>query len=120
MVATSIWGDSACYWTRDSVYLMLFSVLSGKYHKRYWVTSVSKRTVCQCGTCYGRHTFEPIWEVIGWMLQTLLRGTYPFKRHDGVPFSESKYPGDKERALLAGKPLRVRGVHIKKGGTGLG
>ena len=119
MGAFSVWGDSAAYWTRDQIYLLLFSFLSGLDHTRFWVTAFPKRIVCTCG-CYGRHTFAAVWEVMQWSLEHLLIGRYPDRRHDGILFSESTYPGDKIRATLAGRPLGCRGLTVKNGETGHG
>ena len=51
-----------------------------------------------------------------WSLEHLLIGRYPDRRHDGILFSESTYPGDKIRATLAGRPLGCRGLTVKKRG----
>ena len=96
-VAIGVWGDSARYFTRDQLYLLLFNVISGKNHKRYWVAAWSKRTQCDCG-CKGRCTLEGIMAVFVWSIGCLVRGKFPWVRHDNVPFAESDKAGDKKRA----------------------
>lgn len=115
VAAIGVWGDSAAYHTRDSLYVMLWNVLSGKHHKRYIFCSFGKRTLCQCG-CQGRHTFDGVWRVMRWSLQALLSGHWPAVREDGVLFSESRAVGDALRARLASQCLNVRGACVQARG----
>ena len=73
LLSLGVWGDSAPFLRRDSVYLMLWNLLSGSDHKRYWFTTFTKRTTCSCG-CFGRHTFEVVWQVMKWCLEALQLG----------------------------------------------
>ena len=91
-----VWGDAAPYTKRGSVYLLLFSVLCGTQHMRYWIIVFTKDVTCQCG-CYGRHTFETAWSVMNWALQHMLTGIRPAVRHDGVAFQDSSLIGDRWR-----------------------
>ena len=58
----------------------------------------------------GRCTMEAIWQVVAYSLRVCMHGRYPNTRHDGVPFSESSRPGDKQRALLARMKAQM---HVK-------
>ena len=70
ILTMGVWGDAAPFHTRDSLYLMLWNILSGTSHKRFWFTVFTKRTTCDCG-CRGRHTFEVVWEVMKWCLEAM-------------------------------------------------
>ena len=63
--AAGLWADSATYHTRDSLFLVLFNILSGVFHHRLWISAYSKRMACSCG-CKGRCTFTDIWRVTVW------------------------------------------------------
>ena len=103
-VAVGVLGDSARYFTRDQLYLLLFNVISGKNHKRYWVGAWSKRTQCDCG-CKGRCTLDGIMAVFVWSIGCLVRGKFPWVRHDNVPFAESDRVGDRKRAMKVGSNI---------------
>ena len=68
-IVTGLWGDSGTFFTRDSVYLLLWSCLSGLDHPRRFICAFAKRQTCACG-CFGRHTFDDIFKVIAWMYGT--------------------------------------------------
>ena len=109
LVSLGIWGDSAPYNTRDSLYVILWNALSGENRTRFWLTCLPKKLVCKCG-CHGRHSFEALWKVVGWSLRCLLLGQYPSTRHDGSCFNNAF--GDRRRALLSGK-LGLRGACLQ-------
>ena len=71
-----IWGDAAMYHTRDSLYMSLWNVISGEYHRRYWAGAWSKRTSCQCG-CQGRCTFASVWRFWIWVSTVWKCRVYP-------------------------------------------
>jgi hypothetical protein len=102
-----IWGDSAPVNVRDSLYVILFNVVTGANHKRHVFTSWSKRQMCACG-CKGKCTFDAILKVMVWVLQHMLIGKYPSIRDDGIPFAESNKIGDKIRSKQAGKPMKLK------------
>ena len=52
ITVVGVWGDAAKLNTRDSVYAILFNVLSGVMHARYLICAFGKRQCCQCG-CQG-------------------------------------------------------------------
>ena len=41
-LSLGVWGDAAPYAHRDTVYLMLWNVVTGKKHKRFWFASFPK------------------------------------------------------------------------------
>ena len=114
-----LWGDSAPYNTRDSLFLCLWNVLSGLHHLRYWFTAFPKRVMCACG-CKGRHTMATVWSVLHMCLMALLTGKSPGHRHDGTAFADSNFANDKARAKRAGKNLRMRGGLMQNGLIGHG
>ena len=90
--AAGLWADSATCHTRDSLFLVLFNILSGVFHHRLWVCAYSKRMACNCG-CKGRCTFTDIWRVIVWSFGCNQAGRHPKFRDDGVtPFAKSVTP----------------------------
>ena len=52
----ALWGDSAPYTKKDSLYLLVYTVLSGMHRKKLWFVACGKRQLCRCG-CFGRCTF---------------------------------------------------------------
>ena len=110
VAAIALWGDSAVFTKRDSLHLLLFTVLSGPCRRRFWICGFNKKVLCQCG-CFGRCTYDSIWAVIAWMFRALLAKQYPACDHTGQAF-----PPGSQRACLAGKPLRVGGACIAKCG----
>ena len=109
-VAIGLCDDSTVFTKRDSLYLLLFTVLSGPYRQRYWICGFNKRVLRQCG-CHGRCTFDSIFQVIAWMFRALLAKAYPAVDHNGRPLN----PGSR-RSQFAGTPLRVGGACIAKCG----
>ena len=114
-VCCGLWGDGAVYHTRDSLNMLLFNVLSGIFHQRFWIACHSKRQACQCG-CKGLCTVESLWAVLSWVQSVWSSGLWPLYRHDGIPFSENKLPGDKARAAKAKarKRFHVKGGFMQK------
>ena len=117
IAALGLWGDSATYFTRDQLVVMLFNVLSGVHHTRFLICAMGQRTMCNCG-CKGRCTMEAVWSVIAWSMQALVAKVWPTHRDDGVPFSEWKKIGDAARANTGAKKqkLRLRAGVIEKRG----
>ena len=107
VAGAGLWADSATYHTRDSLYLVLFNILTGVHQIRFWIAAWSKRMMCDCG-CKGRCTFASVWEVIIWPFNALQAGRFPSVRSDGTPFDSSTRIGDAWRAKMAGKPLPFR------------
>ena len=56
----ALWGDSAEFSHRQSLFLLEFQVLSGGCRKRFWICSFAKKSLCQCG-CRGRCTMDDVW-----------------------------------------------------------
>jgi hypothetical protein len=109
------WGDSAPINNRDSLYLVLFNVVTGtSNHKRHRFAAWSKRLTCNCG-CKGRCTFEGVWGVMKWVADIMRIGFHPTHRHDGIPFKYSKRAGDASRAKLGEQkvPLLFKGGFVQ-------
>ena len=85
MAGLGLWGDSAKLWTKSGVVLLLFNVLTSVNNDRFPIVALSKKHLCACG-CSGRHTFERLFEVIGWALNVHASGKNPTHRDDGAPF----------------------------------
>lgn len=105
-VCIGLWGDSAPHTHRDSLNLIQFTVLSGIHRKRYWICAFPKRDMCRCG-CFGRCSFDAVFEVVAWSLRALAAGVFPSVDHKGVPFPDESY-----RGKLAKKPMKVRGACV--------
>ena len=114
-----MWGDSASFFTRDSIFVLLFNLLSGSLsrRRRFPICAWSKRMACQCG-CQGRCTLDGIWRVTTWFMTAWACKCYPSVRDDGVRFDMSNRPGDISRAAWAkrGRRMRVRGAIGQKRG----
>jgi hypothetical protein len=105
-----LWGDSAPSTKKESLYLLLFTVLNGEFRQRFWITCFNKTQVCRCG-CFGRCTFEAVFNVVAWSFRALLVGEYPAFDHTGTPFAKDSY-----RGRLAGRKLKIYGACIAKYG----
>jgi len=116
-LACGLWGDAAAFHTRDQLYVVMLNILSGKGKsgKRYWLVSFAKKSVCACG-CYGRCTFDAIFEVISWSFAQLLAGSFPAVRDDGQPFSTSGRVGDAWRSKMANTTLKAKAGVVQKRG----
>ena len=114
-----IWGDSAQFFTRDSILVLLFNLLSGTLsrRKRFPICAWSKRMACQCG-CQGRCTLDGIWRGTTWFMKAWACKWYPSVRDDGVRFDMSNRPGDISRAAWAKsrRRMKVRGAIGQKRG----
>ena len=103
----ALWGDAAPYSRRDSIYVLVLTLLSG-VHRIYWkLCCLTKRSICDCG-CHGRHTFDQLFAVISWSFRACLAGEHPAFDHTGAA-----WPIGSARARLAGQRLRVRGALIR-------
>ena len=109
LLLVGIWGDAAAFHTRDSISMLIFSVLSGLSHERHWVATWSKRITCRCG-CQGRCTFAVFRRLFAWVMTAWKARKFPSFRDDGVAFNKSKYRGDKRRANRA----RIEPEHLCK------
>ena len=78
----ALWGDAAPYNKRDQVYLLTYRLLSGEYRSRIWIFCLSKRDLCQCG-CFGRCTFDSLFEAVAWSMKQFLSGTWPTHDREG-------------------------------------
>ena len=109
-MCVSIWGDSAPYTKRDSLFLLTLRVLNGQHRRRIWGAALSKRQLCDCG-CHGRHTFDALFEIFAWSMKALLVGKWPNADHMGRPFQVGDWRRDKANTLL-----RFRAAMIAKCG----
>ena len=73
--------------------------------KRHLLVSVKKSEVCSCG-CRGWDTMYPIWDMIAWSLEHLLKGRHPRSRHDGEQFRDTEV----DRAALADTELGFKAL----------
>ena len=80
----ALWGGSAPTTKRGSLYLLTYRVLNGVHRRRVWIAGLSKRNICACG-CYGRCTFDALFEIIAWSMKALLLGRWPSTDHRGNP-----------------------------------
>ena len=105
VIPMGIWGDSGQFNNDDSLYVLLFNFLVGPLrYARFPMCAFGKRSLCKCG-CWGRHTFDDIFEILAWSYAVSLGGVWPSYRHDNKPFASSRRKGDKRRAKMAKKHL---------------
>ena len=97
-----LWGDSAPHVKRDSLFLITWTLVSGPCRRRYWLCSFPKSEMCQCG-CFGRHTYDAVFEVIAWCFKVLLAGVWP-----SVDHTNTKFPAASWRAGLARAKTKLR------------
>ena len=109
-ISIAIWGDSAPYTHKDSVFLILWRALSGSVATRFWFCAFPKRDICRCG-CMGRCTFNGVFLVLKWCFDILLVGLHPWFDHKGDAFKHGSM-----RWRQRGKPLRFRGCCLRKYG----
>ena len=88
-------SDAVPHTKSDSFIAFYWS--NGLTGKRYLVTAVRKKDLCQCG-CKGMCTLGTVYRIICWSFGALGAGTHPLTRHDGTPL-------DARRAGVAGQPL---------------
>ena len=117
VLAFGLWGDSAPFANRDGLFLLLFNILNGHHHERFWFVAFPKSLICRCG-CAGACALMPIWEVLAWSFRCLLCALFPDERHDGTPFASSNFRGDAKRAKRAARKrkLRCKGGVVQKRG----
>lgn len=106
----ALWGDSAEMAKRNSIFLLCFCLLSGAVRRRFWIYTIAKRSLCDCG-CAGKCSFETPWAVVAWSMRALLIGRWPQRDHTG-----EKFPAGSWRAKKAGQPLRFRAAMLYKCG----
>ena len=82
--------------------LELFDYLWGQ-GARLPIFLVSSEYLCKCG-CGGKHSLEPLYQVILWSLRFGALGKAPTRRHDLSPFSQQ----DSERSARMGQKLGWR------------
>ena len=100
-----VFTDGVPSQTRKVVETITWNLLEvGDASLRYLFACVPKEYCCKCG-CSGRHTLDPLFEVLAWSFKMMHVGLHPFRRHDGSPFGAS----DKERAKNANRPLSFWG-----------
>ena len=103
-----VMGRRRAFNEQKSVYLLLFTCLSGIYRQRFWIISFSSRNICQCG-CGGRHTFDACFDVIAWSIRALISGEFPACDNLNIPF-----PTDSYRGKLAGVKFGFHAALIRK------
>jgi hypothetical protein len=112
-----VWGDAGAFSTRDSLFILLWNVITCgvALRTRNPFVCFSKRAMCKC-ECMGRHTIDDCLRIMGWCFVILKSGLYPIVREDGVPFSQSGLIGDSLRAAwgAAKRRTRVRGGCVQK------
>ena len=110
IAACALWGDGAPYSTKDSLQLLVMTLISGNHSFMWWVVAFGKQVLCRCG-CKGRHTYDAMWSVLAWSFRAAAAGIHPRVDHLGAAFK----PGT-PMAQLAGRPMRLRGALLAKRG----
>ena len=103
----ALWGDAAPYQARDSIYLLVLTILSGQHRMYYWLSCFTKRRTCACG-CQGRHTFDMLFKVLAWSFRACMANRHPSVDHMGQLFDASS-----PRGRQAGQPIRARAALLR-------
>ena len=109
LAACSLWGDSAPYSNKDSLNLLIFTILSGIHRTTWWLVAFPKSSVCRCG-CRGSHTFNRIFDILAWSFRAAAIGIHPAIDHTGKAL-EAGY-----LASQRGRMMSVRGALVAKRG----
>ena len=94
-IALGIHGDGVPHQKNRSMEIISWNFIANGFHRRFPAAIVEKHFCCKCG-CSGRHTIEPLLEIISWSLKCLYMGRYPAKRHD-----ESEFSGAADKCRIA-------------------
>ena len=97
----ALWGDSGAYTHKDSLYLLVMTMLSGIHRTRFWLVAFSKRHLCRCG-CYGRCTLDRIFEVLAWSFRCFVQKIHPCVGSFGDVFTKK----DGNRFNMRGRSMR--------------
>ena len=109
-----LWGDEApCFNTGGSLFIFLWSLLGVIDLTRHWICCFPKSLIFKRG-CKDRHTYDSVLKVIVWMIVCALSDDPPELRHDGIPFSQSPYKGDKARAARYASKRKISRCCILK------
>ena len=107
ILGIGIWGDSAPTHNRNGVYLLTWTVLTGIFRYRFRICGLSKHQICCCG-CFGRCTFEKIFEFLAWQFTVMLTKRCPATDQDNKPFT------NQWRRKRQGSWMRARSLLIAK------
>ena len=105
LVPLGLHGDAVPHQHGKSIEVFSWNFLAEPDADRFLITTMEKRFCCNCG-CSGRHSLDPIIEVVTWSLKQITLGLWPDRRHDGTPFAKE----DKERSGKAGASIGARGA----------
>jgi hypothetical protein len=97
----TLYIDGVQYTRRDTV-LGVWVYFSLTERRRLLFT-VRKSECCTCG-CKSWCTIRPMFEMLAWSCEAMLRGVHPVLQHDGQPWDAASESG-RVRASLAGSPL---------------
>ena len=98
VVPLGLHGDGVQHQESGSSECFSWNFAGQPHWERFLTAVIDKRYCCKCG-CSGRHTTDPILEVICWSLRCITVGRFPVKRHDNYPWSGT----DKSRAGFKGE-----------------
>ena len=104
LLSCGLWGDCAPFSHREFLYMLVLTVISGQHRRYLWLCGLTKGSVCQCG-CYGRHTLDALFSVIGWSFRILIIGKFPRAGHTGEVF---RLGSARKEWAHRGRKLRVR------------
>ena len=90
----ALYLDGVSFQRKDSVLgVWVYSLVTRKRH----LLSVLRRSeICNCG-CKGWCSFEPIFQMIAWSLESMCHGCWPSERHDGSAFPDNDPCGRADR-----------------------
>lgn len=106
LVGVGIWADGVpCNWDRSQSLEVVTMYLPGLIGKsasmRLPLVTLQKRFIAQ------DETYDDIFSVLVWSLESLASGIHPSRRHDGQAWEKTF---DCRRKKLSGKPLLLKGL----------
>ena len=108
VIPIGLHGDGVPHQKHKSVECVSWNFPGDLGGERVLCVCLEKQFLCKCG-CAGRHTTNPILDVIAWSFRCCFLGKSPKVRHDGSAWK----PSDKARSQLGGQDLGARSLLVQ-------
>lgn len=105
VVPMGLWGDGVPFKKKDSLEMLTLNFLGDFQGQRHLLIGIEHKHLCQCGSCFGRHSMDVVFKVLQWSFTMCFLGRWPSTRHDGGLWLDT----DSNRKALSGKSLPAMG-----------